>query len=162
MKLIGRYLMVAIIMVLSIVIQAQQGLDRTAFYKALSSEELLLIDAQMNSFKNNKSLKGYEAALLMRKAGLVSGINQKYSLFKSGAKQLDESIKLKPADTELRFLRLMIQEQAPRILNYRSNLEEDVKIVTNGFKDLPKETQHAIVGYCKNSSELNVKDLKKE
>lgn len=162
MNFIHRFLMVSVMMVLSIVVRAQQGLDRVAFYKALSSEEIVLLDAQLNSFKNNKSLKGYEAALLMRKAGLVSAISQKYSLFKNGSKQLEESIKLQPANTELRFLRLMIQEQAPRILNYRGSIEEDVQIVIKGYKDFPKETQHAIVGYCKKSTELNIKDLKKE
>ncbi len=141
---------------------AQTSLDRKSYYKTLSSEDIVALDAQIAACKKSNDYKGHEAALVMRKAGVVSGIGQKYTLFKDGSKAMEAAIKAQPNNPELRFLRLMIQEQAPSLLGYSSNIEEDSKMVIKNFKDLPTETQYAVAGYSKKSKVLPAKDVKPE
>ena len=162
MKTYLKLCLCGIILLIQSLATAQTAIDRKSYYKTLSGEDLAAIDAQIAVCKKHKDGKGYEAALVMRKAGVVSGIGQKYTLFKDGSKAMEAAIKAEPNNTELRFLRLMIQEQAPSLLGYSSKIDEDSKMVIKNFKDLPTETQHAVAGYSKKSKVLSAKDVKPE
>jgi len=136
--------------------------DRKMYYQALSSDDLTLVDAQLLICKSLKGKNGYEAAMLMRKAGLVGAVTQKFSFFKNGSKMMDEAIlaNIGAINTELRYLRLMVQEQAPRILGYRDNLKSDASHLKLNYKELPSETLYALRGYCKKSDILSINDFK--
>jgi hypothetical protein len=75
-------------------------------------------------------------------------------MFRSGLKKLEKSIAEESGNAELRFLRLMIQENAPGILNYRNEIEEDSKMVRSAYKKLPKVVQQAVSDYSKKSKVL--------
>ena len=60
---------------------------------------------------------------------------------------------------ELRFLRLMIQEHAPGILNYKDDLEKDSLYIRQSFKKLPADVQQAITDYSKTSKVLRSEDF---
>ena len=139
---------------------SQIELDRKSYYKALSSDDLLAVDAAITKTKAHASFRGFEGALWMRKAGLASSISQKYSFFKKGATMMDEALTADSKNTELKFLRFMVQEQAPRLLNYRSHLEDDAKDIKMNYKSLPKETLIALKGYCNKSEILKTTDFK--
>jgi len=99
--------------------------DRPTIYATLNAattaEE---IDQQIESLPNEvPNLRtGYEGALLMRKAGLVSGPFNKLATFRTGRARLEKALDNGKLNPELHFLRLIIQEHAPRILNYKGNL----------------------------------------
>ncbi len=135
----------------------EQNFDRSGFYAALASESLDTINAELASIaKLSLSTKeAFEGTLLIRKAGLVFNPGSKLSLFKSGHKKLDNAIVKESSNAELRFLRLMIQENVPRILNYRKEIDEDSKVVRSSFKSLPAVVQKEIVNYSKTSKVLN-------
>ena len=99
---------------------------------------------------------GYEGALLMKKAGLVISLIQKLNLFKEGHEKLEKAIKKDPKNTEFRFLRLIIQENAPSILNYDNELEKDSFHIKNTFNSLPLAIQRVIVDYSKQSKILSI------
>ena len=92
----------------------------------------------------------------MKKAGLVGKAKDKLNFFKSGRLKLEAAIKKENGNTELYFLRLIIQEHAPKMVNYRSELENDSSIVRNAYKTLPPVVQQAIIEYSKKSKVLRL------
>jgi hypothetical protein len=95
----------------------------------------------------------------MRKAGLVKGASNKLSVFKSGHTQLEDAIKKDNSNAEYRFLRLIIQENAPGILGYKSDMKQDGDYIKKSYKDLPQPVKHAISNYSKQSKTLKPADF---
>lgn len=138
------------------------AVDSKEFYHVFASGSLNDINTfiqNIESSEPNSQSNAYMGALLMKKAGLEKYPLEKLNTFKSGHKLLEAEISKNPNDPELRFLRLVIQESAPEILNYRSNLAEDKGIVVKGFKGLDSNVQEYILQYCKESKVLTVNDF---
>jgi hypothetical protein len=140
---------------------AQQQFEKAAFYKVMESGDLDAVNAQIDVVKasstNNK--EGYEGALLMRKAGKVPVPAKKLKFFKEGRIKLETALLADNDNIEYRFLRLAIEEHAPKIVKYHSDIEKDKAIVQKNFKNLPQSVQHAIIDYCKNSKVLRAEDF---
>jgi hypothetical protein len=64
-----------------------------------------------------------------------------------------------PENTEYHFLRLAIEEHAPKIVKYHNDIEADKAIVKKNFKELSPAVQHAILDYCKKSKVLHAEDF---
>lgn len=131
------------------------GFDKAAFYSAMASDNLEVLNAQLNIVKaaSITEKEAYEGALLMKKAGMVTKVKEKLSLFKTGRSKLEASIK-KGGNTEFNFLRLIIQEHAPKGLDYHQNIESDVTVIRSNFKMLSTVVQQAINDYSKKSKVL--------
>lgn len=83
-------------------------------------------------------LVGYKGIGLTLKAKYEKELAVKKSTFKKGAEMLQESIAKAPENIELRALRMSVQENSPKILNYNKNIEEDKKrIISNFSKSKP-------------------------
>jgi hypothetical protein len=139
----------------------QQKLDKAAFYTVMDrgnldevNNEIDLVAASSSSEKD-----GYTGALLMRKAGLVKRPAEKLKFFKAGRIKFDTAIAADKDNVEFHFLRFAIQEHAPKIVKYRTDLEADKQIVLKAYKNLSPVIQHAIVDYTKNSKLLHAQDL---
>lgn len=133
-----------------------QGFDRSAFYTVIESGNKNDIDAQLSIVKGSlmPEKEAYEGTLLMKKAGLVAKAKDKLNLFKSGRSKLESSISKDDNNTEYRFLRLIIQEHAPKAVKYRNELEEDSKLIHTNFKSLSPFLQQQIIDYSKKSKVL--------
>jgi len=103
--------------------------------------------------------EAYEGALLMKKAGLAARPKDKLKLFKSGYVKLENSIAKDSANIEYHFLRLAIQEHAPKIVNYNKDLKKDSQDIYLYFSHSAPVVQKAILEYSKNSKILHSKDL---
>jgi hypothetical protein len=90
----------------------------------------------------------------MKKAGLVAKAGEKISLFKAGRVKLEAAIKKDKGNAEFSFLRLIIQEHAPKIVEYRDNIDTDVSTIRSNFKTLAPVVQRAINDYTKKSKVL--------
>ena len=139
----------------------QSTFDRSSFYSAMASENVTHIDAQLDIVTKSSMTEkdAFEGALNMKKAGLIKGPSKKLSLFKAGHKKLEAALNKDTNNVEFRFLRLMIQENAPRILGYKSNIDEDKAIITKQFKSLPAAVQQAVTDYSKKSKVIKPADL---
>lgn len=139
-------------------VNAQNSIDKPAFYKTLASGNTAAIDFQLSIVQASDipEKNAFEGTLMMKKAQLVSKPKEKLSLFKSGRMRLESSIASDKENTEYRFLRLIIQEHAPKIVKYRKNLEEDSELVRTNFKTLSLELQQIITDYSKKSSILKI------
>jgi hypothetical protein len=133
-----------------------QKFDKAAFYDAMASGDLTAIDKELDVVKGKD---GYEGALLMRKAGLVKKPKEKLALFKAGRIKLETALLADNENTEFHFLRLAIEEHAPKIVKYRKDIEKDKDLVIKNFKNLSPAVQHAILDYCKNSKVLHKEEF---
>ena len=140
---------------------AQQSFDLSVYYDVMASNKIQDIDNELKVLEkfNASSKAAYEGTLMMKKAGLLKKAKDKIDLFKAGRKKLEAVIKTEPGNAEWRFLRLMIQENAPKAVNYRNELDTDSKFIVNNYKSLSPVVQQAINSYSKNSKILNSKDF---
>lgn len=133
-----------------------QKFDKTAFYDVMASGDLAAIDNELDVVKGKE---GYEGALLMRKAGLVKKPKDKLAFFKAGRIKLETALLADNENVEFHFLRLAIEEHAPKIVKYRKDIEKDKELVIKNFKSLSPAVQHAILDYCKNSRVLHKEEF---
>ena len=136
----------------------KQDFDKAIFYKVIASGNIAAIDTQLDIVTQSSltEKEAFEGVLLMKKAGMVARPKDKLSLFKTGRLKLESSILKENANTEYRFLRLLIQEHAPRIVKYRNKLEEDSQNIRTNFKNLSPVLQSVITDYSKKSTTLQI------
>lgn len=133
------------------------NIDKAAFYAAMASGDLTEIGKELTVLSDNEP--GYMGALLIRKAGLVHRPAEKLKLFKAGRIKLETALLNDPGNAEFHFLRLSIQEHAPKIVKYKANLDADKAFVIKHFSELPLVVQQAVKNYSKNSKILKPADF---
>ena len=86
-------------------------------------EELLYI----NKFQNSKEIavKGYVISLRMKQAKYKFLPWSKLIIFKKEKNKLESLINKHPSNIHLRYVRLVIQEKLPKLLNYSSQINRD-------------------------------------
>ena len=134
-----------------------EQIDKTAFYVAMTSVNLADINKELAVLSDND--QGYMGAMLIRKAGAVARPAEKLKLFKAGRVKLETALLNDPGNTEFHFLRLSIQERAPKIVKYKANLEADKAFVIKHFSELSLVVQQAVKEYSKNSKILKPSDF---
>jgi hypothetical protein len=136
----------------------QKTFSEVKFFAAIASEDLALVDNQINVISKSsiKERDAYVGALLMKKAGLVSPLRDKLESFKEGHSKLQKAINNDPTNAIYRFLRLIIQENAPGILNYNDDIDEDSRYISEEFDTLSPTRQSAVMDYGKKSKALRI------
>lgn len=160
----GTFIYIVFFFIPGIFIQALspgQRFETSAYYQVLENgsidaveSQLLLIESSLNINK-----EAYGGALLMKKAGLIKGASKKLTVFKEGNRKLEAAIKKDKGNAEWYFLRLIIQEHAPKILKYHADIKKDADIVHKAFNNFSPELQSAVIQYRKNSGSLQVYNL---
>lgn len=138
-----------------------QKFEKPIFYSVMASGDIDAIDKQIDILENGSinEKEGYEGALLMKKASLVKKPQDKLSLFKKGRIKFETALLANNENIEFHFLRLAIEEHAPKIVKYHSDIEKDKLLIINNFKNLAPAVQNAILDYCKSSKVLHREDL---
>lgn len=139
----------------------QQKFEKATFYSVMKSGDMAAIDNEMtivNDAPANER-EGYTGALLMKKADLQRRAKDKLKFFKEGRIKLETALMADNTNTEFHFLRLAIEEHAPKIVKYRADIEKDKAFVIKNFKNQPPAVQHAILDYCSNSKALHKEDF---
>ncbi len=121
-----------------------------------SKEALLKELNKINTVKELQIQKGYEGALNCKIANFETTPFDKLSYFKKGALLIESAIKAEPNNIELHFLRLMIQENAPSIVRYNSEIQKDTKLIKEGMKSITTELKSIIFDYSKSSKYLHL------
>jgi len=139
-----------------------QNFDKANFYSVMSEGKLKEINNEL-TILNSTSIKekeAYEGALLIRKAGIVKVAAERLKLFKKGRIKLETALLNDNSNGEYYFLRLTIQEHAPKIVKYKANIETDKQYIKKSFANLPIDIQQVIIDYSKTSKVLQPQDLK--
>ncbi|WP_341907549.1 hypothetical protein [Fluviicola taffensis] len=150
-----KYLILLLIPVFSF--QAKAQLDRKAIYSALASDSKEVVQKQLDgiqSVKESSEVKAFKGALQMKAAQFQKTAKDKLNLFNAGKKILESEIKSNDGNAEYRFLRLLIQENAPKQLKYSGNIDDDVITIVAGYSKLKESTKTALESYAKKSSAL--------
>ena len=133
--------------------------SRAKYYQVFQEGTLIDMENLASSMEGLLDLDAYQGALLMKISGVQKNANKKLKIFKSGKILLETSIEETPENVEWRFLRLMIQENAPAIVKYRGKLEEDKDMIINNFSTCDKKLQDIIRDYARKSNLLKLEDL---
>ena len=84
--------------------------------------------------KDDVALIAYKGASLALQAKYGKTIKEKKDGFINGVGFIEYAIKKEPNAIEPRFVRLGIQENAPKILKYQSNIDEDKNFILKQFQ----------------------------
>lgn len=77
----------------------------------------------------------YKGASITMVSKFGKNLNQKIKQFKEGVKWMESAVNRNPNNIEIRFIRLSVQENVPRIAKYRSNINEDAKFLVEHYKE---------------------------
>jgi hypothetical protein len=140
---------------------AQQQFNKADFYKIIDKGDKKTVEGELALLKRSevKGKMGYTGALLMKEADLVKRPKRKLDLFLAGRKLLETALLTDYENTEFHFLRLAVQEHAPKIVRYHSDIGRDKSFIIENFKGLSPVVQKAILDYCKESKVLYTTDL---
>jgi hypothetical protein len=138
-----------------------QQFDKVAYYHILKSgsiadinNEISLIDASSLDDKD-----AFTGALLMKKAGLLKVPKEKLDNFKKGRIKLETALRDDSSNAEYHFLRLIIQEHAPKVVKYRSEINADAEYIKTNFKNLSPQVQKIVIDYSQTSKWFKPEDF---
>ncbi|ESU23781.1 hypothetical protein FEDK69T_11890 [Flavobacterium enshiense DK69] len=127
---------------------------RESYYAASKSKQNAeKFHAMLSGYnKNNATLLAYKGAAIVLKSKYVPKAKQKKELFVEGVTIVEKALKSEPANAEIHLIRLSIQENTPKALKYKGNIEEDKKLIVNSFDNQSKEVKECIKKYVKQSA----------
>lgn len=115
---------------------------RELLYASYNSEvaaDQLYNATEQVTLKSPAVLLGYKGMAEMMRCRYVISPIEKILCFNRGKKFLEVAIEKEYYNTELRYLRFTVQENAPAFLGYRKNIEADKKVL---FHYLDKKELH--------------------
>ena len=107
------------------------------------------------STQDEATLVAYKGALLTIRARNSKGISDKISYFKEGKTLLEQAISEAPENIEIRCLRMGVQENSPKIVRYKGNLDTDKKFLIDNYAAVKNEEVKVFVeGYVRQSDQF--------
>jgi len=130
---------------------------RTEYPFAENSEQITqrLNEAIASLPADNMILMGYKGALKTLQAKFARKVRDKKKFFKEGVGLIEEAIGTNPENIELRYIRLTVQENAPRIVGYSGDIEEDKNFIINNFGSTASKLKTIIKNFAMVSSNFN-------
>jgi hypothetical protein len=133
---------------------------RETYYSASKSKEnaekFYVLLSKYN--KDNKVFLAYKGAATALKSKFTADKKQRKELFVEGVSMVENAVKSEPNNAEIRLIRLSIQENTPKILKYKANIEEDKKILLNTFDKQSQPLKEYIKIYTKQSKVFSEKE----
>lgn len=136
---------------------------RTDFQQAaLSEEEARYFYEQTLKLKeDNSKNRAYQGAALATLAKFEKGIKNKKEYVKEGILLIERAIEQDPNSVELRMIRLIIQENVPKIVKYNRDIEQDKNWIVEHYKKQDKELKTWIQSYASQSTSFTNEDREK-
>ncbi|WP_164122915.1 MULTISPECIES: hypothetical protein [Sphingobacterium] len=107
----------------------QSNIERLRQNYPLAVKDKNVCKAEIEQLQDTKATNplemAYHGAYLMVWADHLSTPISKLNSFKDGKKLIDAALKKRYGDPEIHFLRLTIQQNAPAILNYNKDIQQD-------------------------------------
>lgn len=98
--------------------------------------------------EDKKTVVAYKGAVLTLMAKFTKTIREKKIFFTEGATLLEYAILEEPNNIEARYIRLGIQENAPKIVGYQKNKKEDKRFILDHYNELSsKELKELIKNF---------------
>lgn len=135
MKLFSVFLFVLSINLLSIDINTVRSAYKDAAEDKTKVESFSKLLTNVSK-KDDAILIAYKGASIALLAKEEKKIKDKKNLFVEGVSYVEYAVEKSPNNIEVRFIRLGIQENTPKILKYKTNIEEDKLFILKQFKDI--------------------------
>ncbi|MCK0145109.1 hypothetical protein MWU78_05570 [Arenibacter sp. F26102] len=108
---------------------------------------------------DNKILVAYKGAVMALSAKYSKENEERKNLFKNGISFLEYAVSQKPENIEIRCLRLSIQENSPKFLKYKSNIQEDKTFILNHYKKTNSQlVKDFVKSFILQSTEFNTEE----
>ena len=133
---------------------------RAEYYPVFGSTSAEDMENMIEVLEKSNKQNAYLGAMKMKLSGFKEGMNEKLQTFKEGRTLLEEEIALDKKNVEWRFLRLVIQENTPKILKYKANLQDDVDFIETNYNSVESSLKKVIQNYAEKSEILNSTQLK--
>jgi hypothetical protein len=112
--------------------------------------------------EDDKVLVAYKGAVSTIMAQFGKGIKEKTDLFKEGRDLLEYAVKAAPENIEIRCIRMSVQENSPKIVGYRDNIEDDKKFILTNYKHTrSKEVKKFVKNYALQSEAFDESEKQK-
>lgn len=85
--------------------------------------------------ESNKTLLAYKGASIAILSKLEKKGAERTKKFKEGVGLIEFAVTNDPTAIEIRMIRLSVQENVPKIVNYKGNIKEDKKFILDHYKD---------------------------
>lgn len=121
---------------------------RSQYPNAKDSEELTTeLDDALSGVSTSSSaeLIAYKGAVKTLRAKFAKKIRDKKSNFKEGVEWIESVIKADPENIEIRYLRLSVQEHAPKFLKYHDNISEDKNYILKEHSSISDTSLQAVI-----------------
>jgi hypothetical protein len=129
---------------------------RIAYEKSVYNEQTAVNLLEYLTSSNNPTFLGYKGAVTIVMAKHVMSPYKKFNYFKTGKGVLEQAIQKEPLNVELRFIRFSIQCNAPKFLDYHSNINTDKVLLLKAVKTIKDvDLKKRITKFLLNSSEVN-------
>ncbi|MCP4976714.1 MAG: hypothetical protein GY931_11175 [Maribacter sp.] len=129
---------------------------RETFPLAANNEEItkkLFDDLLFVTNKEKEIFIAYKGAVSTLMAKYTTKAKEKKEFFKVGVEFLEYALIKDPNNIEIRCLRLSVQENSPKFLKYRANIEEDKRFILDHYSSITlKEVQNMVKNYVLQSS----------
>lgn len=138
---------------------AVSSFSKSEFFKALESGNqttIVAMEKKIGDAAVTDDQKAYHGAIVMKTSEYEKTAGDKLKKFKEGKALLEGVIQTNSSNIEYRFLRLMIQENAPKILKYNTNIKSDVAFIKENMNKATKEIKTAITNYSAVSANLKL------
>lgn len=109
---------------------------------------------------DNKTLLAYKGASITIMCKFGKKITDKISFFKEGSKIIEQAVAAEPKNCEIRFVRLSIQANIPRFINYRKNIDEDKAFMLEHYDEQPAALKSYLKSYILHSDSFSDKEKK--
>ena len=114
---------------------------RSTFF-SINNEAQLTEYIELCDQSSCKESEFYKSVATMWKAEYTYWPHQKYAYFTEGRDNLEELIKKYPNNTELRFLRYIVQVNTPRFLGYNSEIDNDLSHINDNLENENYSSSH--------------------
>lgn len=135
------------------------GFSKSDFYTVIASndqEKVVALEKKLASLSESNDQQAYWGAIQMKSSYFLKTPAEKLKKFKSGHQLLEKIIAQHPNNAEYRFLRLIIQENAPKVVKYSANIAEDAAFIKKNIATVTTEVKKEMVAYAKISENLNL------
>jgi hypothetical protein len=124
-----------------------------------SSDKIKSERQRLEKLTSTSETRAYLGAMIMKEAQYLSSAKEKLTHFNKGKAMLEAEIKANKSAVDYRFLRLMIQENCPKILNYHGQVKEDAALIIKDYSKQNTALKSVILSYSKSSSALPTSKL---
>jgi len=137
---------------------------RTQYPQAEKSSEITanLENALANiGSESSPILQAYKGAVLTLKAKFAEKRKDKKIFFKEGATLIENAVDNEGSNIEIRYIRMSVQENAPKILGYHKDLENDKDFILKNFDTSKSAVKQVITDFVLRSDNFSVDEKAK-